>query len=204
MAFIPADNVVAVFMEFTGPDDVIMGWTWNFRFVSGNLNVDNITELGALLADWYDTNMKSLQTAGHALQRIRLRDLTEENSFQVDYSTGLPIVGTRAGNSMPSNAAWALKLSTGLAGRSYRGRVYHFGFAEADISGNYIESSYAATVLSAFRQIQVDLAVDNFFQWGVLSRFRDGAPLLSGIFTPITSIVYTDLRVDTQRKRLPD
>lgn len=204
MAFIPAENVASVFMEFTGPDDVIMGWTWNFRLKSGVLDGSYLGELGAVLVTWYDTSMKPLQTAGHSLQRIRLRDLTEENSYAVDYSTGLPETGTRAGNSMPSNTAWCLKLSTGFSGRSKRGRIYHFGFAEADVSGNFIDVNYAASVLSAFRQIPLDLAADDYFEWGVLSRQQDGAPLLSGIFYPIGSIVYTDLRVDTQRKRLPD
>lgn len=204
MAFIPAENVASVFMEFTGPDDVIMGWTWNFRLKAGALDDSYLGELGAALVNWYDTNMKTLQTAGHVLSRIKLRDLTEEDSYAVDYSTGLPIAGTRAGNSMPANTAWCVKLSTGFAGRSKRGRIYHFGFAEADVSGNFIDVSYAASVLSAFRQLPIDLAGDDYFEWGVLSRQQDGAPLLSGIFYPISSIVYTDLRIDTQRKRLPD
>lgn len=203
MAFIPVPDVCEVFFEHTGPDDVILGNVMNFRDTIGPVSISSMTTLAAALVAWYDTDMQPYKTAGYQLTRLRMRDLTTDGSWVLDYTTGLPLVGTSLGNSLPSNVAWCLKLGTNQAGRSKRGRVYHFGLSEADVTGNYVESSYAEDVLLGYQNLIADvLAVD--WQWVVVSRQQDGGPLVEGQAYNVATVTATDLRVDTQRRRLPD
>ena len=117
MPFIPTERVINAFLEYTGPDGEIMGTSLDFR-TGSTVTLTDLNDLGAGIASWWDTDMQPLMTAGYTLNRIKLRDMSAENSFVVDWVGILPLTGTMAGNSMPSSVAWSLKKQTGLAGRS--------------------------------------------------------------------------------------
>lgn len=205
MAFVPVPGVVSCFLEFSGPDDVTLGHVWNFRYLDPPITSDAILEgLGQELVEWYDAFGQPYKTAGYTLNRIRMRDLTDSASFAVDYTDGLPLVGTMAGNSMPTNVAWSLKLSTGLAGRSHRGRLYHFGMGEAEVSGNFIDATYGGDVVDGYNALLSDVGLNDNWRWVVVSRQQDGGPLGVGQSYVITNVAAVDYRLDTQRKRLPD
>lgn len=203
MAFIPAGDVVSVFWEHTGPDEVILGNVMNFRNNVAAVSLANMAALGAELVAWYDVEMQPLKSAGYSLNRLRMRDLTQENSFQLDYTTTLPIVGTAVGNSLPSNVALSLKMSTGFAGRSQRGRLYHFGFTEDQVSGNYVDTAVAADILASYNQLITSLATPGNWELVVVSYQANGAPRVNAQVLGVQNFSLVDLRVDTQRRRLP-
>lgn len=203
MAFIPVPEVVSCFLEHTGPDDVILGNVLNFRNYAAAPNLTNMAQLGSMIVSWYDTYMKPLKTLGYVFTRIRMRDLTDSNSYTLDYTTGLPITGTAVGNSLPSNVAVSVKLGTGFAGRSRRGRVYHFGMSEAAVTGNYLETAYAADVDDCYDALIVAGVASAQWEWVVVSKQQDGGPLVEGQATTISSATLVDTRIDTQRRRLP-
>jgi hypothetical protein len=203
MPFIPATRVVNAFLDYTGPDDVQLGTSLDF-LCGGTVAEADLDDLGAFLASWFDTEMQPLMTAGYTLQRVKLRDLTAENSFQKDWVGILPLTGAMAGNSLPSNVAWCLKKQTGLAGRSFRGRIYHFGMGEAEVSGNFVDGTYAANVEDAYEYIRQNVTgVGQGFELVVVSYRNNGVDRTAGLATVVTGIVSVDLRVDTQRRRLP-
>lgn len=204
MAFIPFEDCIDTFLAFTGPDAVECGYSLCFKSrVPVAASVMN--DLGAGIASWFDTTMQPLMTAGYTLTRVKMRDLTSENSFLVDWVGILPLTGTLAGNSLPSNTCWCLKKQTGFSGRSYRGRLYHMGLGEAQVSGNYLDAVYAADVEDAWNQLiaLMDGTADGF-DLVVPSRVENGVPRTVGVATIVTAFVNTDIRIDTQRRRLPD
>lgn len=203
MSFIPADRVINAFLSYTGPDEVALGTSLDF-LCGGPVAEADLDDLGAFLASWFDTEMQPLMTAGYTLERIKLRDMTSENSFSKDWVGILPLTGSMAGNSLPSNVAWCLKKQTAYAGRSFRGRIYHPGMGEAEVSGNYVDGTYAANVLDAYNYIVDNVTgVGQGFEMVVVSYFSGGAPRSAGLATVVSGIVHVDLRVDTQRRRLP-
>lgn len=203
MAFIPFTDVINVFFDFTGPDEEPCGYSIDFKS-RVSAGVSEMESLGSFCASWFDTTMQPLMTAGYTLERIKLRDLSAEDSFVVDWVGILPLTGSLAGNSLPSNVCWALKKSTGLAGRSFRGRVYHMGLGEAEVSGNFVDGTYAANVLDAWNELLDDAKTTaDGFDMVVTSRQHNGVPRVTGVATPVTGIIHVDLRVDTQRRRLP-
>jgi hypothetical protein len=120
-----------------------------------------------------------------------------------DFVTGLPLTGTRVGNTMPANVAYCIKLSSGLAGRSKRGRMYWFAMAEDDVADNFVTVSYSAAVVAAVDALSSLLVgtIDNY-ALSVVSFFFEGQPRTEGVPQTILSGVAVDRRVDTQRRRL--
>lgn len=102
---------------------------------------------------------------------------------------------------MPNNVSFAIKFGTGLAGRSYRGRFYHIGFSEAMVADNVIITGNANQIRDAFPTLAGDLGAVGL-EHVVVSKQLNGVPRTVGVATKITTYSYTDLRVDTQRKRL--
>lgn len=203
MAFVPFNDVANVFFQFTGPDDEECGYSIDFksRVAIGPTEMET---LGSAVASWFDTEMQTLMTAGFTLQRLIIRDLSVADSWVTDWVGILPLTGSLAGNSMPSNVCWALKKKTGFAGRSFRGRIYHMGLSEDVVSGNYVDSTYAASVLDAWNELITQAAeAGDGWDMVVCSRFADGVERTTGVATLVTGIVNTDLIVDTQRRRLP-
>lgn len=203
MAFIPVEGVVGAFMRFTGPDEVMCGWSLNFLDATSAVTPGDLAAIGNYLVDWHDTSLKPLMTAGWDLEAVELRDRSAANSYIDTVAPTLSGAGTRVGNSMPSSVAWSIKFATGLAGRSYRGRVYWMGMAEADISGNFIDPTYATSVEAAWETMRTGIFGEVEYRLCVVSLQTGGQPRSFGVATPVTDILAVDSIVDTQRRRLP-
>jgi len=204
MAFIPAADTVRVFWEHEYLGKPGVGWVMHFEHSAGTNDAAEMNALAAaLVADW-NTHFKPLMVAGCRLVALRLRDMSVQDGLEVTYSTGLPIVGTRAGAAMPSNTALTLKQETGLAGRSRRGRTYWFAMAEGDVVDNFFNGTYVTSVRTALNNITlVPTAGALVWQLVVASFITGGQPRNTALLTPVSSFVATDARVDTQRRRLP-
>jgi malonyl CoA-acyl carrier protein transacylase len=93
-------------------------------------------------------------------------------------------------------------LKTGLAGRSYRGRLYIGGFSEQQTDGNFLLSS----VLNALRDglISVIDGINNANrQVVVVSRYNERQARQTAVTTPVQSVQVRTFRLASQRKRLP-
>jgi len=152
--------------------------------------------------DWWSNYLKVLQVNTVQLFMLRYTDLTTQTSGGIEYTTGLPIAGTYADDQgMPSNVTVAVKWTTGLRGRSYRGRTYHIGTPRAEIEGNLIATDYRGDLVQAYGTL-----INRFTQTGgqmvVASRQNNGVIRTTGVSTPITA-VSVEHTVDSQRRRLP-
>jgi hypothetical protein len=75
---------------------------------------------------------------------------------------------------------------------------------EAEVSGNFVDGTYAANVIDAYNYIVDNVTgVGQGFETAVVSYQSNGVARTSGLVTIVTGIVSVDLRVDTQRRRLP-
>lgn len=202
MAFVAVPNVIEVFLEHTFNGKTNIGWVLNYETTGTTWTPSTATDLMAGLIAWWNTEMKPLMTADVALTRVRSRVLTTATSGIGERTVGLPINGTRAGNSMPANVAFSLKKNTGLAGRSNRGRIYQFGMAEADVAQNFVTTGYALDCVAAWTEALLFVGDPDSFGMVVASKYSNKAPRPVGVATDVTSISYADLRVDTRRDRL--
>lgn len=202
MPFVPVPNIVEVFMEHSFHEKQGIGWVLHYENALGVWSTDTMQELFSQLIAWWTASMKPLVTADVTLYRVRGRVLTTATSGIDERVLTSPQTGTRAGQAMPNNVAFSLKKNTGLAGRSNRGRIYQFGFAEADVSGNFMTTALANSYVTAWNEALLFTGELTTYGMVVASKYSGNAPRPTGVATDVLYISYSDTRVDTRRDRL--
>lgn len=202
MAFVPVTGIAEVFMEHNLNDKSGVGWVLHYEKTLGAWTNATLVDLAEQLIVWWDTHLQPLVGAHMALTRVRLRDLSTQNGLIADVTSTLPINGTLSGTPPSNNVAWSLKKSTGLSGRSFRGRIYHMGMTESVVNANLIDTSHGNAVITAWNEAL-------FFSGGVadygmvvVSKYSGGNPRVLGLATDCIAIAAADFRVDTRRDRL--
>lgn len=167
--------------------------------------VDHMEELAAGLIEKWETWLQPSVTSTLSLVSVGVADLSAQNAPAIEYTTGLPLAGeAESSPSLPNNVSCVFTKRTALRGRSYRGRIYHMGFVESQVTGNALIPSVTTALTSAYSQfmsVSLPVAVDEAILC-VVSRYTGGDPRSEGIATPVTAIT-SDGIIDSQRRRLP-
>lgn len=152
---------------------------------------------------WESATMRSQRDTDVALDRIIARDLSSANG-QV-FTKPENIAGTRAGTHLPAHCSWAIKWSTGKRGRSFRGRTFHIGLGLADLNAadpNTVDATRAAAIVAAYGGLLTSIGTFGA-SLVVVQRKSAGNWINPPLTHPITAATFTDLNVDSQRRRLP-
>lgn len=200
MPFVPAPNCASVELIYTSNGQRCE----NVFNVSQASPFDQVSlaVLAALFKDWFNTELKMDLPGTVTLDLIVAKALDSESAPAIEFSTGLPIAGNMgAWNQLPNNVTVAVRWSTELRGRSYRGRTYHIALSEEQVSGNTVDQVFATAILGRYEQLLDDLDGLNA-DLVVLSRFHNGAERTTAVATPINR-VSLDRTIDSQRRRLP-
>lgn len=127
---------------------------------------------------------------------VSVRDLDVANQPMYT-STGSPVAGTAATETMPAQNCVVVTVRTALAGKSYRGRVYLSGWAEvANLNSGLIATparTAAQAFVAALDELE-DLGFPYSLKLGVASRTLE-------VTTPATGYVVRDAVWDAQRRR---
>jgi hypothetical protein len=133
---------------------------------------------------------------------IIARSLESETAPAVERSvTGTCGLGASPG--LPGSVAFVITKVTALRGRSFRGRIYHIGLSEADVTGNTVGVASADSILQGWVQYRTAVETASASNMSVVSCEANGVPRLIGVATPVTALVLRDNSVDSQRRRLP-
>lgn len=162
-----------------------------------------LSSLEAVFESWENTTAKLQRATSVVLQKIIVRDLSDPNGNTL--TKAVNITGTHAGTHLPNHNTFAVKMDTGKRGRSFRGRVYHIGVNLADISAfsdNALDATRAAAIVAAYQGLITNVAT---FGAGlvVVQRKRANEWINPPVTHPILTATYTDLNIDSQRRRLP-
>lgn len=207
MAFIPAENTLKVVLEYLCNGEIAQN-----VFYTQLENVPdpaNMATVGNKIVDWWVNNMAPLTTLSCSLQTVTLTDLTVANSFQVVITSGLPEVGSKGDSELPNNVTVVTKFTTGLSGRSFRGRSYFVGLDASVVAtgGQTVQGGFATDLGEAWEQLATDLG-DVDADWVVASFYSgvdtDGKPIprAEAVLTEIIQ-ASTETTLDSQRRRLP-
>lgn len=197
--FIPASNTAKVEMRYTLLGQPAM----NVFYFQGSTNWTLVTLealADAVEAEWL-SNIRGLQHAGVTLNSIVCTDVEVEDGLQFENNVGT--AGNREGAALPNNVTIAISFRTGFSGRSRRGRLYHMGLVEADVTDNSIGVLVGAALLSNYGNFFSEIASTTTTQHVIVSYCNNGDWRTDALITPVASYVLTDTTVDTQRKRLP-
>lgn len=137
--------------------------------------------------------------------RTDVRGLAVENDLVATQNAGAG-TGTHAGVALPSNVTFALKKSSGLTGRSARGRTFWIGVPDNVATGsgeNFVTSAWADAAEADIDFLRA--AINGVAGWNavLVSRFQNKVKRAAGKTFPWLSTSYIDQRLDTQRSRLP-
>lgn len=144
------------------------GSTWanviHTRFNAGGATTADVNAMEALVDRLYTgatlgdatgfwTNWASTLAS---IQRIRVTAL-DGVSASVVYA--LVQAGAAAGDPLPGGVSWVVTLRTAKRGRSYRGRAYMGGFAEANnTAAGLVQSTLVTSMLSGWEGLRTTLS----------------------------------------------
>lgn len=202
MAFIAIPETAQITMVYTGPNQNRMVNVYHFIRPTLGWDPDALGDLAEAMLAWENTSASSQRSNQITCIGAEARDLSVQDSFVVSVAAIPPIQGDLPNPVLPANVTLAISLRTPFAGRSFRGRTYWIGLAEASVQGDFVNPSTAQAILAAVRQLVEDVPQPLNAQLAVVSRYHNGAPRGVGIATPVTSVTLVDSRVDTQRRRL--
>lgn len=197
--YIPAEKVIEARMQFSTPGGVAE----NVLHYKGDdaPTLVGMAQLGDILSDWWNSEIRPGVPTVFALERIILTDLTTATGSQLEYVTGLPRTGSSAAAALPDNVTVAITKLTDHRGRSYRGRIFQIGLGRDQVVGDTLIAGLSDGFVLAYQAIRsVDITTDTLIMQ-VVSYCQDGAWLEVATVTPVTAFRCDDT-VDSQRRRL--
>lgn len=152
--------------------------------------------------DWWMANIRSIVPATVVFREVYAVDLSTQDGGVFTASGSNGSAGTNAFAAMPNNVTLAVTLRTAQRGRSYRGRIYHIGLTEPQVTDNEVVPTIITLLSTAYAAL---LNAANFggCELAVISRQLNNVPRLIGVATPVIDTVIADPVVDSQRRRLP-
>jgi hypothetical protein len=121
-----------------------------------------------------------------------------------------PIPGTNSPGVTANNVTLAIKLATGLGGRSYHGRFYFVGVGPGIYNStqpNQLKSASVGDFEGAFSDFITDVEAipmdEGNVELVVCSFITANTDRVPALATTVTSLQLTDTTFDSQRRRLP-
>lgn len=199
MPFIPIPNVAQVGMRFTQDNQEVAN-VYHVAF-AGPADAPLLNQIGNRFILWWTSELRPLVSSTVTLREVSVVDQSVENGVGVVTADTLPLAGLNGNNAMPNGTTIAVKWSTGRTGRSYRGRTFHIGLTESQVTANAIENAFAATLRGVYAALVLDLKGD-LTPLVVASRYSNNAPRTTGISTEVLAATINPI-IDSQRRRLP-
>lgn len=207
MPFIPAENTARIELVYSQGGQIVENvYHVEFGFVPAPTDLE---DMATVFKDWWNTNLQPYVANTVSLNVIKARDLTTDSGSAIEYTTGLPILGASAVQPLPNGSTLAIKWTTGLAGRSFRGRTYHIGLVTSELADpNHISTGFQTTLANAYQALIS--AVEGTGNNLVVASFYHGVdtagkpiPRSTAVLTIIDNAV-VNTTIDSQRRRLPE
>lgn len=200
MPFVPALNTLRLAVQYISSRGENAVNVMHFQHQSGAINQTAVTSLFDALDDWYTNTWADLASNTWQTDFYSGVDLTEpEGAVYTRVSTA---TGGSTAQALPAQNTIAISLRTGFSGRSRRGRIYHVGLAEDMTENSTLTSAAAATAITTYTAL-LDAVNSEGWKLVIASFVSNGAPRTTALITPVTSVILTDVIVDSMDKRKP-
>lgn len=200
MAFQAVPDCAEVVIKYTGAFQDMVNVV--HASLSGGYDLADLTALADAVDAAVATNWLPLQDNDFNYVNTTVRGLAVENDQEVVNNDGAAAGGI-AGSAQPGNVTLSVKRTSGLTGRSARGRLYWIGMPAVQLAANKNTVTQAAAddITDAIDDIRIAI---NATAWtpAIVSRFTGGAKRTTGIFFNWVDTVCVNLNMDSQRRRL--
>lgn len=198
--FIPAERTARVVLHWDTPGGKALNVLY-FQKATDWSSADLSTLLDELSTTW-DANFSSFQSNAVDCNRMVLTDMSAEGSFEVDAPPTDDLTGESGSPIMPGNVTVATKFTTGLAGRSHRGRTFFVGLVEEVCVGDELAPGRADAMTAAWNALNLAVQSSSLAATLVVVSFcADGVWRTNAEVTVVTE-VFTDNVLDSMRSRL--
>lgn len=199
MAFVPVSNTARFELIFTH-NGVKCENVFHVQNATSSWTSGELHDKAANFANWWITYMAPVVHTTTSLDKIIATSLHTQVSPVYEYTTALPQAGAGTSAPLPGNVTVAVKWTTGNRGRSARGRTYHVGLMESQVTGNLIDEGFYTTLLTGYQGL-LDYITESVNSMRVVSLWSNKVKRESGVTYPILACSI-DTTIDTQRRRL--
>jgi len=200
MAYVPAVNTAMVELRMALDGQRIENVVYAER--TSAWTTTQLADVGQEVISWWATNMAPSLTNRVVLLEVFCTDLTTQTSPAVSSVPASVTDGAINSEALPNNCAITMSFRTASRGRSARGRNYLAGFASASVSGNIVDSALLADFVTAYELLDAAFSVADAVHV-VVSRRHNKANRSTAVMFPVTTYLFVDNIIDSQRKRLP-
>lgn len=175
--------------------------TFHAKLVGGYDLADLIT-LAAAVDVAVATFWLPIMTLDCIYLRTEVRGLAVENDLAVETEASAG-PGLDAVEGLPNSVTLSIKKTSGLTGRSARGRLYFMGLPSNDLSTNENQWAQATVdaVVAAVEAMRIAIVTTPWVPV-IVSRFTAGLPRAVGVTFSWLANVAVNINVDSQRNRL--
>jgi len=139
---------------------------------------------------------------GFVGREIYVKDLSAPITVQATSNDIAGSTGTSLGETLPSTDTIAIARTSGLTGRSSRGRIFWMGLSHTQVDGNLITITAANNILNAVAAFD-GVATGFAYAPVIVSRYQDHVKLTVPQTYAIALWHITDFATDTRRSRKP-
>ena len=165
-----------------------------------------VAELASIADNWVSTTLLPLLPTAYTYLRSVARDLTVEASFESINATHGGDVGSNPGGGVPGNATFAVHRDTRLSGKKAKSRLYWPALVATQFAGDAdtITSAVANQFVDAYDSLMaaIQAGTEATYTYGYLQRILLGVKLPAANFIQVFGHSFTDLFVDSMRRRL--
>lgn len=198
--FIPAPHVASV--EFIYTLNTVVAENQIHVLAATDFDDSMVAQLWDTCKAWWSTTYKQQISTGCTFNRLKVKAQHSDTAPLLDTAILPVVIGVDSQTPLSNNASFALKLATGLAGRSARGRWYVAGLtALHSNNGVTMGGAKASALVSALQTLINDLGGISM-ELCITSYRHNGAWRAEAVSYPVTGVSYTDLSIDSQRRRL--
>lgn len=171
---------------------------------TGGVDATKLEELAGITATWMADDFLPGTGISYISNRIIAKDISVADGavfINVD-NQGDP--GELA-NPVPNNVTFAIHRNTGFSGKKAKSRVYWAGLVQAHLaSPTEIVEATANALVNVWDTLRTALeaGTGDTYTYGYVSRFLNGVERSPWLFVPVVGHSYTDLHLDSARRRL--
>lgn len=205
--FIPVPNTVSIEWIFSYFSATTMENVIHVQKTSP-FTLAQIQSLRAYCGTFWDSTLKNAYAQNLAFTRLRIKALDSNSAPMEDFTWSPVKIGNYglSGTALPGGTCISMKLGTGLAGRSNRGRLYIPLTTGNQLSGSTIgdiDTTYSTSLINSWTAFIAGVQTwDATARWCVTSFRTGGAWRAAGVNNDVVSCVLVDRHVDSQRRRL--
>jgi len=167
---------------------------------SGQWGLPDLSSAAQALAQAWVNDVLPHLSVNTSFRRVQSRGERAIDDVSFEYVVDPPVNGSRTGEPVPYQCAFCVTHITGLVGRANRGRTYFGYISELDNDAGLISLARALGLRNGLVSVR-NIMANAGWEHVVVSRVRNRVRLPVAVTVPVIGYKFSDLVIDTQRRR---